>query len=1304
MGAALLAAAIALLLPNTGSHAQGTDALPYSKGFLVTGNYVVGGIDLHPQINAPVNGFATGEIHIGNVAPNPETGEPGNIVPAGADIVAAFLYWEAVHPTLGEDVPSPVEGVKFRNSPISPTAIKGTSLPLSGNLATCWGAAGGAGASVTMFRADVLHLLPKQYDAQNKWTGKYIVNDGDFATSKDLNGSPYGPHTVTLPELAGDQAIQSAGATLFLVYRTLDVNEPLRKILVFDGVHHKPQGQIMAQTLRGFYKSAGGAARLSHLVATGGNNQTEVISFNGAPITPPFANPFPQTSPSSDRSWANPTRVVTMPSELIVTEYGEEVTTTVQNTNNNPNDCQAWAAVFFSTEVADVDDDGLPDGVEDSATALKDPPTASSPAGHLLPDLNAMLAGSDKRDLFVEVNAMWAPQNTAYGSATAPFSATDTQVIDEVGHSHMPTPEVLKMVGDAYKLSPVDSNAGIRVHFDVGNPATYRTNYLQKVCPDPEAVCAFDATVADEYLVSTGYRGGEVIKETACSDALGEDSAESVNCQFPSYPGTVGWKIGFQLYRDAPVGNDGEELTVDAIQQTWGSGDHRRRFDVDRRDFFHYLLYAHARGKPRSDFPCLLPVPDSGDPPVLKPADFDANNGTSCGTKANPDFHAPRSVSGIADLPGNNVMVTLGLWDTEDFVASPYVQAATTLHEIGHNLNLWHGGIAAKLGNKAATPPSSTYLEPNCKPNYLSSMSYLFQAHGLFDADGELRLDYSRTAHTDANPKNISESNLPSGALAEGVYRPAWFAPAISPLAGSLGASPATRFCGAARFDPWSARKAISVGDLARPSVFTGFIYQATAAGITGTTQPIWPTVLNGTVTDGTVTWKAATVAMARVYAGSPGAVIDWDGGLPVTTSAQDVNFDGTLSPLNVTDLLYGFNDWTNVRLDQIGAGRSAAKYSNGDFADFGSGDFVDYGSGDFMDYGSGDFVDFGSGDFADFGSGVTFSSGDFVDFGSGDFMDFGSGDFMDFGSGDFADFGSGDFMDFGSGDFVDFGSGDFADFGSGSSSPELEVNAAIDLGRAAPHGLKVCRIGIDCVGPLPSQVDPQVSHHRMLLRWKKPTFGRVLRYRIERMRTDVVNQPWVEIVPNPSVPTLTATSYVDEELPYTTTFRYRLRADFDDHVPGVGPYSNESAEMAAVNDAPQAQPDPSSQPLSAYTTIRNAPFALAAPGVLANDDDADSATATGPNTFVFRARRAVLTGPGAVVAAPNGLRTTTTAGGVIVLRFDGSFTYTPKNGFTGTDTFQYKSSSGLWIRDLTVPLSDFSTPVTVTFSVVSKK
>ncbi len=81
------------------------------------------------------------------------------------------------------------------------------------------------------------------------------------------------------------------------------------------------------------------------------------------------------------------------------------------------------------------------------------------------------------------------------------------------------------------------------------------------------------------------------------------------DCQFAAYPGTVGWKYGFSRYRNAPVGDNGEELTpqqlTDATQEPppfeWGG---RRRFDRVRYGLFHYILYAHALGKPKS-LPCL---------------------------------------------------------------------------------------------------------------------------------------------------------------------------------------------------------------------------------------------------------------------------------------------------------------------------------------------------------------------------------------------------------------------------------------------------------------------------------------------------------------------------------------------------------------------------------------------------------------------------------------------------------------------------------------------------------------------------
>jgi uncharacterized delta-60 repeat protein len=88
------------------------------------------------------------------------------------------------------------------------------------------------------------------------------------------------------------------------------------------------------------------------------------------------------------------------------------------------------------------------------------------------------------------------------------------------------------------------------------------------------------------------------------------------------------------------------------------------------------------------------------------------------------------------------------------------------------------------------------------------------------------------------------------------------------------------------------------------------------------------------------------------------------------------------------------------------------------------------------------------------------------------------------------------------------------------------------------------------------------------------------------------------------------------------------------------------SIVIAPANDPPVAQDD-------GYTTQVNVPLTIAAPGVLANDTDVDGGALSA-----------------AVVSPP--------ATGTIVLNPDGSFTYTPAPGFTGTATFTYAASDGI--------------------------
>ena len=151
------------------------------------------------------------------------------------------------------------------------------------------------------------------------------------------------------------------------------------------------------------------------------------------------------------------------------------------------------------------------------------------------------------------------------------------------------------------------------MHFDVGkignanncnNDPLPHSYHCLGVVTHTDWVDDYTSTAADMYLVGNGVgtnlatlaRGGELIKEVACSSA-------DPQCNFPDYPGTVGWKVGFLALRNAAVGDDGQELNPDLTDPNdpnwnWAtdSQEHRLRFDRERRPYFHYGLNAHARG------------------------------------------------------------------------------------------------------------------------------------------------------------------------------------------------------------------------------------------------------------------------------------------------------------------------------------------------------------------------------------------------------------------------------------------------------------------------------------------------------------------------------------------------------------------------------------------------------------------------------------------------------------------------------------------------------------------------------------
>lgn len=111
--------------------------------------------------------------------------------------------------------------------------------------------------------------------------------------------------------------------------------------------------------------------------------------------------------------------------------------------------------------------------------------------------------------------------------------------------------------------------------------------------------------------------------------------------------------------------------------------------------------------------------------------------------------------SGCAEIGSNDFVVSLGGWGggvhpggTRDH------QAGTFMHEFGHNLGLLHGGNAFD----------------NCKPNYLSVMSYTRQINGVPILGRPL--DYSNSVLLSLNEANLDDATGMGGPALTTVYGP----------------------------------------------------------------------------------------------------------------------------------------------------------------------------------------------------------------------------------------------------------------------------------------------------------------------------------------------------------------------------------------------------------------------------------------------------------------------------------------------------------------------------------------------------
>jgi len=705
--------------------------LNFGNNYFVTGDYVVAGVGLR---GLGVNGFATQQFKMPDANSVPSTG-----VPAGADIVAALLYWETVESSqttyAGQNgfFRPVVRGGPATGYPITGAVLGNPNAPVSWSSGGCNGSSQGS-KTMRVYRADVRALLPVDSNGNVLANGTYEVSLAD-------SGSNGGGVPLTL------------GASLVIIYRALTPGLPLNSVVIYDGSFAPSNSSdSMSQTLYGFYQAAASPiSKLTHLVGNGQNNKFETVSLNGKALPSLYGNgSLPSFPGFYNGSWDNPTWSFPNPNYLNgsnpVNANDFSATTVVGPTSTNGS-CVSWGAVIVGTTVQSSGDGIVSDGLID-LWKTHNPPgycdasvnggdcTTTDPSWVALPG-----ATPGEKDLFVELDYMCSS-----------VKADGTCDTTNGNYSFYPPPGALTMMANAF------SPHGIIAHFIPGNPGF----------PAPYATGA--------------------IQEQTCTD-----TANSL-CVLPNQPGIVGWKADFESIKSQPL-NYPDEASCEAAL----NGPCIRRFQHGRKDSYHYALFAHALGLPEWGLlgGSLTSVVASGNTVTFTtsaPHGLNTVAGTDRVTVAdaitNPSLNGTYSVqtpspttftiqistpanatytlatdpelsvtsgqigtrSGFSDIGGADSLITLGLWGAAG--QTDQVQGGTFMHELGHSNGLTHGGLYYDTPN--------TYFatfEPNCKPNYQSVMSYLFQVDLLqSDAQGDTVLDYSGQG---LNPLN--ENSLPPG-------------------------------------------------------------------------------------------------------------------------------------------------------------------------------------------------------------------------------------------------------------------------------------------------------------------------------------------------------------------------------------------------------------------------------------------------------------------------------------------------------------------------------------------------------------
>lgn len=278
---------------------QTATPLGLSNNYMVTGDYVVGGVGLRGLGDA--SGFASGTITI----PDPAayaTNVPSQQVPPGADIVAAFLYWETVESSGTFAGQNGFFGTSSSTSPITGTILGNPNAPTSWSSGGCSGGAQGSKTIVT-YRADVSNLIPVDSNGNVAPNTSYTVRLADSGKSGSV------PFTL--------------GATLVIVYRLLAPTVPLNAVVIYDGSYAPSNtAQIVSQPMLGFFQAGNDqtaapiATKITHIVGNGQSNKIQQVYLNNygasgnlvhSTLLPSLYGTNPPFPGNYNGSWDNPT-------------------------------------------------------------------------------------------------------------------------------------------------------------------------------------------------------------------------------------------------------------------------------------------------------------------------------------------------------------------------------------------------------------------------------------------------------------------------------------------------------------------------------------------------------------------------------------------------------------------------------------------------------------------------------------------------------------------------------------------------------------------------------------------------------------------------------------------------------------------------------------------------------------------------------------------------------------------------------------------------------------------------------------